>query len=116
MRGEQQSFTDLEYGNRRRVSRRETFLESMDEVIPWELWVGLIKPFYYADKRDGKKGRKPKALETMLRMYLLQVWFSCPMKVSKTRSTTLCDAQVHEAWTSRHSRSRTRPLCCISGI
>jgi len=76
MRGEQPSFTDLEYGNRRRVSRRETFLESMDEVIPWELWVGLIKPFYYADKRDGKKGRKPKALETMLRMYLLQVWFS----------------------------------------
>jgi len=36
MRGEQRSFTDLEYGNRRRVSRRETFLESMDEVIPWE--------------------------------------------------------------------------------
>ena len=76
MRGEQQSFTDLEYGNRRRVSRREQFLESMDAVIPWEQWVGLIKPFYYADKRDGKKGRKPKPLETMLRMYLLQVWFS----------------------------------------
>ena len=33
MHGEQPSFTDLEYGNRRRVSRRETFLESMDEVI-----------------------------------------------------------------------------------
>ena len=76
MRGEQQSFTDLEYGNRRRVSRREQFLESMDAVIPWEQWVGLIRPFYYADKRDGKKGRKPKPLETMLRMYLLQVWFS----------------------------------------
>ena len=33
---------------------------------------GLIEPFYY----NGKKGRKPKPLETMLRMYLLQVWFS----------------------------------------
>ena len=46
MRGEQTSFTDLECGNRRRVSRRETFLESMDAVIPWDDWVGLIAPFY----------------------------------------------------------------------
>ena len=44
----------------------------MDATIPWAVWVGLIEPFYF----DGKKGRKPKALETMLRMYLLQVWFS----------------------------------------
>ena len=73
---EQPSFTDLEYGNRRRVSRREQFLESMDATIPWEQWVGLIAPFYYVEKRDGKKGRKPKPLQTMLRMYLLQVWFS----------------------------------------
>jgi IS5 family transposase len=72
MRVEQPSFTDLEYGNRRRVSRREQFLESMDTTIPWDEWVGLIAPFYY----DGKKGRKPKPLQTMLRMYLLQVWFS----------------------------------------
>ena len=72
MRSEQPSFTDIEYGNRRRVSRREKFLESMDSVIPWARWVGLIEPHYY----DGKKGRKPKPVETMLRMYLLQVWFS----------------------------------------
>ena len=65
---EQPSFTDLEYGNRRRVSRREQFLESMDATIPWEQWVGLIAPFYYVEKRDGKKGRKPKPLQTMLRM------------------------------------------------
>lgn len=72
MRVEQPSFTDLEYGNRRRVSKRERFLEAMDATIPWDEWVGLIQPFYY----DGKRGRKPKPLETMLRMYLLQVWFS----------------------------------------
>lgn len=71
-RSEQSSFTDVEYGNRRRVSRREQFLDMMDATIPWSVWVGLIEPFYYS----GKKGRKPKALETMLRMYLLQVWFS----------------------------------------
>ncbi len=72
MRSEQPSFTDVEYGNRRRVSRRERFLTTMDATIPWAVWVGLIEPFYYT----GKKGRKPKPVETMLRMYLLQVWFS----------------------------------------
>jgi IS5 family transposase len=69
---EQISFTDVEYGNRRRVSRREQFLDTMDATIPWSRWVGLIEPFTYS----GRRGRKPKALETMLRMYLLQAWFS----------------------------------------
>lgn len=79
MRFVQSSFTDIEYGNRRRVSRREKFLESMDEVIPWERWVAVIEPFYYPDQsaRSGKRGgRKPKPVQTMLRMYLLQAWFS----------------------------------------
>ncbi len=72
MRSEQPSLTDVEYSNRRRVSRREAFLVRMDATIPWDRWVALIEPFYY----DGKKGRRPKPLETMLRMYLLQAWFS----------------------------------------
>jgi IS5 family transposase len=72
MRSAQPSFTEVEYGNRRRVSRRERFLDVMDATIPWAAWVGLIEPFYYS----GSKGRKPKPIETMLRMYLLQVWFS----------------------------------------
>jgi IS5 family transposase len=75
MRSAQSSFTDVEYGNRRRVSRRERFLEMMDATIPWGVWVGLIEPRYYQDGQ-GKKGRKAKPVETMLRMYLLQVWFS----------------------------------------
>lgn len=75
MRSDQASFTDIEYGNRRRVSRREVFLDQMDAVIPWAEWVAVIEPFYYQD-RAGKRGRKAKPIETMLRMYLLQVWFS----------------------------------------
>ncbi|MBK7274803.1 MAG: IS5 family transposase [Actinomycetales bacterium] len=75
MVSEQPSFTDVEYGNRRRVSRREQFLETMNATIPWARLVALIEPFYYAD-RAGKRGRKAKPVETMLRMYLLQVWFS----------------------------------------
>jgi IS5 family transposase len=72
---DQPSFTDIEYGNRRRVSRREQFLATMDATIPWASWVGLIEPHYYPD-RPGKRGRKAKPIETTLRMYLLQVWFS----------------------------------------
>lgn len=75
MDSEQPSFTDVEYGNRRRTSKREQFLEQMDATIPWQVWVGLIEPHYYADQL-GKRGRKAKPIETMLRMYLLQVWFS----------------------------------------
>jgi IS5 family transposase len=72
---EQPSFTDVEYGRRRRVSRREQFLEQMTATIPWERWTALIEPHYYAD-RPGKTGRKAKPVATMLRMYLLQIWFN----------------------------------------
>ena len=75
MPSDQPSFTDIEYGNRRRVSRREQFLQTMDATIPWSVWVAVIEPFYFQDK-PGKKGRKAKPIEAMLRMYLLQVWFS----------------------------------------
>jgi len=71
----QRSFTDVEYGNRRRVSKREQFLETMDATIPWPVWVGVIEPYYFQDT-PGKRGRKAKPIETMLRMYLLQAWFS----------------------------------------
>lgn len=68
----QQTFTDIEYSNRKRMTKRETFLNSMDEIIPWEYWVQMIRPFY----PSGKRGRPPRGIETMLRMYLMQIWFS----------------------------------------
>ncbi|RNI24734.1 IS5 family transposase [Flexivirga caeni] len=70
---QQPSFADVEYGNRRRRTRRDQFLAMMTEVIPWDEWTGLIVPFY---PTTGRRGRQPVPVETMLRMYLLQVWFS----------------------------------------
>jgi len=67
----QPSFAEVEYAGRRRVPKREEFLTRMDAVVPWAEWIGLIEPHYYSNKR----GRKAVPLETMLRMYLLQVWF-----------------------------------------
>jgi hypothetical protein len=57
---DQPSFTDVEYGNRRRTSKREQFWDMMDATIPWVRWVGVIEPHYYAD-RPGKRGPQGQA-------------------------------------------------------
>ena len=67
----QQTFTDMEYANRNRTTKREAFLDAMESIIPWKEWMELIAPFYVQKER----GRKLIPLETMLRMYLMQNWF-----------------------------------------
>jgi IS5 family transposase len=69
---EQISFTDIEYSNRKRRTKRDEFLEAMDATIVWEEWTALVLPYY----PSGKRGRPVRGAETMLRMYLLQNWFS----------------------------------------
>lgn len=66
------TLTDLEYSNRKKKTKREEFLDSMDEIIPWSYWVDMIRPYYF----NNKRGRKPIGIEPMLRMYLMQIWFS----------------------------------------
>lgn len=66
------NFTDMEYGNRRRKTKREEFLNKMEVVIPWEKWIKAIELHY----PTGVRGRPPQPIEKMLRMYLLQNWFS----------------------------------------
>ena len=54
----QQTFSDIEYSNRKRKTKREEFLEIMDEIIPWDEWVCVIVPYY----PSGKRGRPPKRI------------------------------------------------------
>jgi len=68
----QPSFSDIEYGLRKRTTKREEFLKAMDDFIPWDEWVSLIAPYY----PSGERGRPPMGIEKMLRMYLLQCWFN----------------------------------------
>lgn len=68
----QMIFSDYEYSVRKRKTKREEFLDIMDEIIPWEEWVEFVRPYY----PDGKRGRPTKGIEKMLRMYLLQVRFN----------------------------------------
>lgn len=69
----QRSFSDLEYGAVRRVTRRERFLVEIDAVMPWSELLAVLEPFY---PRSGKVGRPPVGLERMLRMYIAQQCFA----------------------------------------
>ena len=44
----------------------------MDTVVPWAALVELIAPYY----SEGRNGRPPFPLETMLRVHFMQQWFS----------------------------------------
>ena len=68
----QQTLSDMEYSCRKKKTKREKFLEIMEEIIPREEWVKIIRPYY----PEGKRGRPRMEPELMLRMYLLQVWFN----------------------------------------
>ena len=68
----QLTFSDMEYSNRKKKTKREEFLDAMEEIIPWSYWVEMIRPYYFANKR----GLKPIGIEIMLRMYLMQIWFN----------------------------------------
>ena len=53
-------------------TRKREFLEQMEKVVPWGELVALITPFY----PEGRNGRPPFSLHSMLRTHFLQQWFS----------------------------------------
>jgi IS5 family transposase len=68
----QMSFSDAEYAGKRKKTRREVFLDEMDQVVPWKALLELISPHYPVAGR----GRRPYPLESMLRVHLMQNWFA----------------------------------------
>ena len=68
----QLSFSDAEYAGKRKKTRREVFLEEMEQVVPWKALLKVIEPFYPVAGR----GRRPYRLEAMLRVHLMQNWFA----------------------------------------
>ena len=61
----QTNFTDIEYSQRKRKTKREEFLECMDAITPWDEVVAMIEPYYYHNQR----GRKARGIETMFRIF-----------------------------------------------
>jgi transposase, IS5 family len=65
------SFASLAYDNKKKRTRREKFLEEMDQVIPWEELLTAVKKYY----PKAGNGRQPMPLEWMLRIYFMQQWY-----------------------------------------
>lgn len=61
-----------EFERHRRPTRRDMFLATMQEIVPWPELCAVIEPHY----RQSGSGRPPVGLERMLRMYFIQHWFN----------------------------------------
>lgn len=64
----QTSFAELEWSAKKRQTRRERFLNGLDAITPWQKLLEVLAPYY----PRGERGRPPKRLERLLRMYVAQ--------------------------------------------
>jgi len=63
---------DTRLAKRQKQTRKAQFLEEMDQIVPWQQLMDVIEPYY----PKAGNGRRPIALETMLRIHFLQHWFN----------------------------------------
>ena len=68
----QPTFADLEYEGKKRKTRREIFLERMEDLVPWGKLEERIRPYYC---RAGR-GRRPYELSVMLRIHCVQLFYN----------------------------------------
>ncbi len=64
--------TDLGLNLTTKRTRKREFLDEMNRVVPWAALVGLVGPY----APEGRKGRPPFPVETMLRIHFMQQWFT----------------------------------------
>lgn len=69
---DQLSFSEAEYNLKKRKTRREKFLEQMEELLPWPRLEKKIKRYY---SKPGN-GRRPYPLSTMLRIHCMQLFYN----------------------------------------
>ena len=67
----QLTFSSLSYQSKKKITRRELFLQEMDTIVPWSRFESLIESHY----PKAGNGRPPMALSSMLRIYFMQQWF-----------------------------------------
>jgi len=64
--------TTLNLNLQLKKTRKREFLEQMEKVVPWAALVELIAPYY----PEGRTGRPPFSLVTMLHIHFMQQWFT----------------------------------------
>jgi IS5 family transposase len=68
----QQSSLSGTFDKYHKRTKQEIFLGKMDKLIPWQALCSVIEPHY----PKAGKGRPPRGLERMLRMYFIAQWFN----------------------------------------
>ncbi len=69
---QQTTFASLAWAGKKKQTKREKFLAEMERVVPWGKLAAVIEPYY----PKAANGRRPVALERMLRIYFLQQWYA----------------------------------------
>jgi IS5 family transposase len=69
----QKTFSEEGFEKHRKKTRREQFLEDMDQIVPWKDLAAAVAPHYPQPKGAG---RRPIGVERMLRIHFLQHWFN----------------------------------------
>ncbi|MDQ6984355.1 MAG: hypothetical protein Q9M44_06535 [Ghiorsea sp.] len=68
----QLSFSEAEYDNKKRATRRDRFLFRMGSLIPWSALERKLSKHY---PKKGN-GRPPYPLDVMLRVHCLQLFYN----------------------------------------
>jgi len=63
---------NAQYEQYRKPTKRDVFLATMEQIVPWAELCSVIEPYY----PKAGNGRPPVGLERMLRMYFVQHWFN----------------------------------------
>src|SRR5690606_3933950 len=69
---DQITFSEAEYQTKKRKTRREIFLDLMDNLIPWKQLEKKVARYYPKDQN----GRPPYPLSAMLRVHCVQLFYN----------------------------------------
>lgn len=73
MGSRQLGFGDYEQSTAKKRTRRERFLDEMENVVPWKAVIDLIEPHY--PKTSSNSGHKSYPLSSILYIHLVQQWY-----------------------------------------
>ena len=108
----QASFAEVEYGAKKKQTRRDKFLADMEAVVPWARLEERLAPLY----PKGERGRPPIPLERMLRVYFVQQWYGL---ADEAVEDAFYDSQALRGFAGimlNRDPIPERPRYCTSGI
>ena len=99
---------NAQYEQYRKPTKRDVFLATMEQIVPWAELCAVIEPHY---PKVGN-GRPPVGLERMLRMYFVQQWFNladAACEDARCSTARRCGGLSASTWAA--SVCRTPPRC-----